>query len=287
MRAPLIVIVGETASGKSALAIEIAEKFDGEIISADSWAVYRGFNIGTAKPTLEEQTQIPHHLIDVAGPEEGFSAAVFKRLAMRAIDDIHGRGKLPILVGGTGLYVDSVLYDYGFLARSEPTQRANLDTMDLSELVRLTQELNLDTTGIDMRNKRRVIRLIENGGQRPTKKPLRADTLVLGMHIARDSLDERIERRVDAMLEAGLEVEVKELADKYGWKAEPMNGIGYREWQDYFASEKTLAETRHRIIRGTLQLAKKQRTWFRRNNSIQWVHNSSEAVELVTTFLNK
>ena len=124
---PLIVIVGETGSGKSALAMEIAELFDGEIISADSWQVYIGFDIGTAKPSQVEQSQVPHHLIDIVNAPDGFNAALFKQLAQAAIIDIQSRGRMPILVGGTGLYVDSVLYDYGFLptVHSSPQARQN------------------------------------------------------------------------------------------------------------------------------------------------------------------
>lgn len=286
---PLIVIVGETASGKSALALELAEKFDGEIISADSWAVYKGFDIGTAKPSAEERARVPYHLIDVAEPADGFSAVLFKKMAMKAIEDITARGKLPFLVGGTGLYVDSVLFDYGFLPATDPGLRQELNGLSLPEVVQRAKELGLDTEGIDLRNKRRVIRLIENNGVRPTKHAMRENTLVLGVQIPRDELEERMEQRVNDMLATGLEGEVWKLAERYGWDVEPMKGIGYREFQAYFEGSKTLAETRQQILRDTLQLAKKQRTWFKRNNSIHWLDNRGEiaqAVELITTQLN-
>ncbi|HET8708743.1 MAG TPA: isopentenyl transferase family protein, partial [Candidatus Saccharimonadales bacterium] len=170
---PLIVIVGETASGKSALAMRLAKHFDGEIIAADSWTVYKDFDIGTAKPTPEEQVEIPHHLLDVADPKAGFSAPQFKRLAEQAIHDVSARGKLPFLVGGTGLYVDSVIYNYQFLPGSSPAQREQLNALSLHDLHQQAEAMGLDTTGIDMRNKRRVIRLIETNGARPTKEPLR------------------------------------------------------------------------------------------------------------------
>lgn len=287
MKPPLLVIVGETASGKSALAMELAERFRGELIAADSWTVYKGFDIGTAKPTLEDQAQIPHHLIDVANPAEGFSAAQFKQLAELAIADISNRGKLPILVGGTGLYVDSILYDYSFLPKSEPLIREKYNAMSLSDLLALADERGLDMTGIDMRNSRRVIRHLENDGKRPAKHALRENTCIIG--IARDSaeLRRRIGQRVEAMVAAGFMDEVRRLGAQYGWDVEPMRAPGYRASADYVKGLISLEEARQRFVRNDLQLAKKQRTWFKRNNSIQWVENSSESVAITTSFLNK
>lgn len=284
---PLVVIGGETASGKSALALELAQEFGGELICADSWTVYKGFDIGTAKPTAEERALVPHHLLDVADPAEGFSAVEFKKLAVSTIQSIVLKGKLPIMVGGTGLYIDSVLFDYTFLPPSDPGLRAELNAMSLEQVLARAEELELDTAGIDLRNKRRVIRLIENNGLRPGKHELRANTLVLGIKTEREQLRERIARRVDAMLTAGLESEVRALAGRYGWDAEPMKGIGYREWLEYFAGRQNLAEVRERIIKASMDLAKRQRTWFKRNDSIQWVSDRRDAVEIVTTFLNK
>jgi tRNA dimethylallyltransferase len=283
----LIVIVGETASGKSALAMDIARACDGELICADSWSVYRGFDIGTAKPSLKDRAVIPHHLLDVADAETGFSAVRFKRLAQAAIDDISARGKLPIMVGGTGLYIDSVLFDYGFLPKSDPVLRPQLEALPLEQVVARAQTLGLDTTGIDLRNKRRVIRLIENNGQRPTKRAMRGNTLVLGVQVPRHELLERVTRRIDAMLDQGLEGEVRSLAGQYGWDAEPMKGIGYKEFREYLEGSGTIDEVRARLIKNTMDLAKRQRTWFKRNQRIQWINDRSKVVDIVTTFLNK
>lgn len=287
---PLIVIVGETASGKSSLALEVAERLDGEIVCADSWTVYAGFDIGTAKPSAEDRERVPHHLLDVADPAQGFSAVVFQRLANQAIADIHKRGKLPLLVGGTGLYVDSVIYDYSFLPAPEPGIRQRLESLSLESLLAQADKLGLDTSTVDIRNKRRIVRLIENNGQIPTKHDLRQNTIVCGLRIPRDQLQQRIEQRVDDMIATGLEDEVAKLAKRYGWSVEPMKGIGYREWQAYFTGQQTLEETRQRIIKATVDLAKRQRTWFKRNNSIHWLDNSDKVtatVDLATTFLNK
>jgi tRNA dimethylallyltransferase len=284
---PLIVIVGETASGKSVLALDIARRFHGELICADSWSVYRGFDIGTAKPTAAERTEIPHHLLDVADPAQGFSAVLFQRLAKQAIVDITARGRLPILVGGTGLYIDSVLYDYSFLPATDGGLRAELNALSLEQVVARAAQQGLDTTGIDMRNKRRVIRLIENDGTRPSRQALRPDTLVLGVRVPRDELLTRVTARVDAMLTAGLEAEVQKLADQYGWDVEPMKGVGYKEFREYLFGRESLSQARERLIRNTMALAKRQRTWFKRNDSIQWLNDRSKFVDIVTTYLNK
>ena len=286
---PLVVIVGETASGKSRLAHSLALKLGGEIISADSWAVYKGFNIGTAKPSARERAEVAYHGLDIADPAVGFSAVEFQRLAQAAIEDISSRGKLPIIVGGTGLYIDSILYDYSFLPATDANLRSELDALSLEGVLQRAEELGLDTTDIDLRNKRRVIRLIENNGIRPSRQKLRENTIVLGLQLPREDLEMRMAKRIDAMLAAGLEDEVRRLADRYSWEAEPMKGIGYREFKLYFDGQQTLTEVRERIIRSTVQLAKKQRTWFKRNKSIHWLSNRdifTESVDFITTNLH-
>lgn len=290
MTSPLLVILGETASGKTALALELAQKLDGEIICADSWTVYRGFSIGTAKPTLEEQQLVPHHLLDVADPIVGFSAAVFQRMAKQAINEISGRGKLPIMVGGTGLYIDSVIYDYSFLPASDPNLRAELNDMTLQSLLRRTEDMGLDVSMIDIRNKRRVIRLIENQGVMPTKKPLRENTLILGIARPREELETRIVTRVQKMVSDGLVDEVRDLGQRYGWGCEPMKAPGYRAFGELAQGRITLKMAEGRTVQQHLQLAKKQRTYFKRNSSIQWIDdrsNVSDIVDIATTTLNK
>lgn len=287
--APLVVILGETASGKTALGIELAKQLDGEIICADSWTVYKGFDIGTAKPTLEERQGIPHHLLDVADPDKGFSAAVFQRLAKQAIVDISNRGKLPIMVGGTGLYIDSVLYDFSFLPPSDPALRDELNSLSLEQLHERAKKMGLDVSKIDAQNKRRVIRLIENNGTLPTKKPLRPNTIVLGISRPLDELKDRINTRTRAMVQAGLADEVRQLGECYGWDCEPMKAPGYRAFSDYVRGTISLDEAIERTITNDLQLAKKQRTYFRRNNSIHWLDdrsNLTDIVDFVTTGLN-
>ncbi len=287
MEPPLIVVVGETASGKSKLAIKLAEQFNGEIICADSWTVRREVNIGTAKPGADDLKRVPHHLLDIVGPCADFTAAVFKGLAEQQIKDITMRGRLPVLAGGTGLYIDSVIYNYGFLPEGNREERHNLNLLNVEELQSLAVSRDLSLESIDVRNKRRIIRLLETNGQAPTKSEMRSDTLILGLTVPREELRQRVTARVDNMLALGLEQEVKELVETYGWGCEALKGIGYREWREYLVGSQSIEQTRERIISATMNLAKRQRTWFKRNNSIQWISDPSKAVEIVTTFLNK
>ncbi len=287
---PLLVIVGETASGKSALALKLAQKLDGELICADSWTVRREVNIGTAKPTAAELALVRHHVLDVAGPDEDFTAAVFKRLANEAIDEVTKRGKLPILVGGTGLYIDGVIYDFGFLAEGDRAEREVFNGMTNGQLLEAIAERGIELGDIDTGNKRRLIRLIETNGAQPTRQNLRPNTVIIGLKVERDTLHKRIEQRVDAMLAAGLEAEVAGLAERYGWDCEALKGVGYAQWKGHFLDTQSHEKTRAKIIKATQDLAKRQRTWFKRNKSIHWFDtpvNSTNAAEFVTTSLDK
>ena len=286
----LLVIIGETASGKTSLAIDVAKRLNGEIICADSSTVRRGANIGSAKPTEKEQQGVPHHLLSIIGPDEKYSAADFQQQANMLIQDIAGRGKLPIIAGGTGLYIDSMLYDYEFRDEADPEERDRLNTLTLGELLSEIKQQGIELGETDTKNKHRLIRLLETGGQQVAQKPLRENALIIGVQLDRELLRERVEQRVDAMLEQGLEQEVRALSEQYGWDCEALKGVGYAQWRDYFLSTQTLAETRQKIIKATMDLAKRQRTWFRRNKSIHWLNypiNREQVVDLVTTTLDK
>lgn len=287
--AKLVVAAGETASGKSDLALRLAQEFNGEIICADSWTVRRGVDIGTAKPATEDRALVPHHLLDVVEPCEDFTAAVFKRLANEAIADISNRGRLPILAGGTGLYIDSVIYDFGFLPAGDRSAREELNKLSNDELLNRITEMNIELGNVDVRNKRRLIRLIETEGAVPTKAALRSNTLIIGLKTDHDTLKGQIAKRTDAMLAAGLEQEAAGLAERYGWDCEALKGVGYAQWKGFFEGRQSLTETRQKIIKATLDLAKRQRTWFKRNKSIHWFStpvNWPEVVDTVTTFLD-
>lgn len=286
---PLLVIVGETASGKSKVAIQLAKKLNGEIICADSWTVRKELNIGTDKPSINDQLAVPHHLVDIIEPCSNFSAAVFKTLALQTIGSISLKGKLAIMVGGSGLYIDSVIFDYKFLKPGNPSLRQQLNAMSIDHLLKQIADLGLTiNNNIDTRNKRRLIRLIESEGASPVKGGLRPNTLVLGVQQTSLSLKKSIEQRVNQMIDNGLEQEVKSLSIKYGWDCEALKGVGYKQWRRYFEGSQSLEQTKTQIISATNNLAKKQRTWFKRNKSIHWVHQPidiDKVVELITTEL--
>jgi tRNA dimethylallyltransferase len=283
---PLIAIVGQTASGKSALALAIAERWNGEIIAADSRTIYKGMNIGTAKPTVQEQRRVRHHLLNATAPDKPFTASDFKALATEAITDITARGKLPILIGGTGLYIDAILYDFSFRGVFDPAQRAHLSRLPVGTLQAILTERGISLPANE-KNPRHLIRAIETEGQVGTRHELRSNTLILGLRLDRDTLEERVTARTDAMLAGGLEQEVRALAGIYGWNISPMQTIGYQEFKDYFEGAKTFDEMRQTIITHTMQYAKRQKSWFNRNKSIHWISKTEEAVAAVTTFLNK
>lgn len=283
---PLVVIVGQTASGKSALAMDLARRFDGEIICADSRTIYKGMDIGTAKPTQAEREKVTHHLLDVITPDQSFSAAQFKEQANQAIADICRRGKLPILVGGTGLYVDAVLFDFQFSPLPDTSERGRLKDLSVEELQAEVIAKGLPLPFND-KNPRHLMRLLETGGVNRERSSLRSHTLVLGLEVPRDILFGRITARTEAMLEQGFIDEVKTLADQYGWDAPGLLAPGYKAFRGFLKGAKTKAEAKDEFIRNDMSLAKKQLTWFKRHNSIQWIHYPSDAVDIVTTFLSK
>ena len=282
----LVVIVGETASGKSALALMLAVRYNGEIIAADSRTVYRGMDIGTAKPSSDEQAHVPHHLLNIVKPDEVYNVSVFQEQANEAIKDIHNRGKLPILVGGTGLYTDSVLYGFSFRTPVDSIKRAEIEQLSTESMQSylLSHDIKMP---LNSQNRRHLIRAIETEGQQPLKNELRPQSLVIGLTVPKETLDTRISGRVEAMFTHGLEAEVCKLADKYGWENEAMSAVGYREWKDYFAGIQTLEQTKQLIITHTRQYAKRQRTWFKRSTHINWVSTPAAAQQIVMDFLQQ
>lgn len=269
----LLAIVGPTGSGKSALAMALAQRFNGEIICADSRTVYRYMDIGTAKPTKDEMLLIPHHLVDVVEPGESFSAADFKVRAVEAIDEITGRGKLPILVGGTGLYVDAVLLDYQFPPKGDPAARQELEKMSDSDLLARLVELDPEAyEAVDRANRRRVIRAVETAGQARGKSDgLRPGTLVLGLALNKNELQNRIAARAEKMLGEGLIEEVKSLAERFSWDAPGLSAPAYRAFKNVVLGDKTLVQGLTEFIRRDTDLAKRQMTWFKRNKEIVWL----------------
>lgn len=283
---PLVVIVGPTASGKTDLGIELAKKFNGEIICADSRTIYKELNIGTAKPTLKEQELVKHHLIDIIPPDQSFSAAKFKIMAKEAIEDIASHEKLPIMVGGTGLYVDAVLFDFNFLPPADEQLRRRLNGMSVEDLQKEIIDKNI-TMPINDRNPRHLVRAIEVEGKTSTKADLRANTLVLGLDPGLEVIKHRITDRVNDMLEQGFESEAQAVINRYGLDAPGLRAPGYKAFNEWAENKISYEEAVAGMIREHYLLARRQRTWFKRNKSIHWLNNREEAVEIVTTFLNK
>jgi len=284
---PLVVIVGPTASGKTSLAIEIAEKFDGEIICADSRTVYRGMDIGTAKPTLDEQTRVPHWGLDLVEPGERFSAADFKRYAIAKIKDIKSRGHMPILVGGTGLYIDAVVFDYQFGETVDADQRRELEKLSIEELHVYCIEHNIILPENKF-NKRYVIRKIEQGNETPKRKNAPISTcIIVGIATDRDELRKRIEARTEQLFEDGVVEEATILGKKYGWNSEAMTGNIYPLVHLYLKNEISLQEMKEKFTTVDWQLAKRQLTWLKRNQYIKWLSLTEAKDYLIQRLANE
>jgi len=286
VRAKFVAVVGPTATGKTALSLHLAERFGGEIVCADSRTLYRGMDIGTAKPTAAEQARVRHHMLDVIDPGERLSAAAFKQLAVGAMADIASRGRLPLLVGGSGLYVDAVLFDYEFPSESEPALRARLEAMgdeDLLELLAAEDPEAYET--VERTNRRRVIRAIETAGERRTRRTeMVPEALVLGTILNKEIVQHRVEQRVKKMLEEGFIREVEDIGEMYGWESAALEVIGYRAFKGYVLGTKTLEQATADFVRGDMALYKKQVTWFKRHEGIRWVQSAAEAEQLVADF---
>ena len=303
-KGPLIAIVGPTAVGKSELALRLAEEFGGEIVSADSRQIYRGLDIGTAKPTAEERQRVPHHLLDVVNPDEVLTLAQYQELAYAAIDDILARGKVPFLVGGTGLYIKAVVEGWS-IPRVPPNERLRAELYRLAELegpealhARLREVDPAAAARIDPRNVRRVVRALEvyaetgrpiSELQRRSPPPYR--TLQIGLTMEREELYRRIDARVERMLERGLVEEVRGLIERgYGLDLPAMSGLGYREMGLYLRGEIGLEEAIRLIKRNTRRFVRHQYNWFRLDDpDIHWFDALSEPYdeikELVASFL--
>ena len=285
---PLVILVGPTAVGKTAASIGLAKALNGEIISGDSMQIFKGLDIGTAKITKEEMQGVPHHLIDIKEPWETFSVAEFKRLADEAIADIHDRGKLPIIVGGTGFYINSVLYEYHFgEADTDEAYRAELEQYAEAHgneaLWNILQEKDPDSAAkLHSNDTKRVIRALEvlhvtgiPASERQStvdKQTMRYNAVYIALNMPREVLYDRINRRVDIMIQDGLEAEVRNaLANGVAQDALSMTSIGYRQMIQYFNEEISFDRAVELIKRDTRHFAKRQLTWFRHDPNIQWV----------------
>jgi len=268
---PLIVIAGPTASGKSGIAVELAEQYNGEIICADSRTIYIGMDIGTAKPSKSDQARVPHWGLDIVMPGEPFSAADFKAYAVQKIAEIRARGRVPFLVGGTGLYIDSVVFDYEFGPTANPDQRAKLEAMTLEELHNYCIQNNITLPEND-KNKRYVIRTIElrSVSTKRLADPIN-NCIIVGIATDRDTLRERIQKRSEQLFDDGVVDEAKMLGDTYGWDIEAMTGNIYRLAHAFVDGLITEDEFKFRNETADWQLAKRQLTWLKRNQFVTWL----------------
>ena len=288
MKRPLLILTGPTAAGKTALSIQAAKAFDGEIISADSMQVYKGMDIGSAKIRRDEMDGVPHHLIDVLEPEEPFHVVKFQELARAAMEEIYERGHLPIITGGTGFYIQALLYDIDFTENdADPAYRETLERLAMERgaayLHGLLKERDPKAAQeIHENNVKRVIRALEfyektgtpisvhNAAQREKESPYRFAYVVLNRN--REELYRRIDRRVDQMMEAGLLEEVDTLRKRgYDRSYVSMQGLGYKELLAYLDGECTLEEAVYILKRDTRHFAKRQLTWFKRERNTDWL----------------
>ncbi len=298
----VLCIVGPTAVGKTKMSIELAKQLNGEIISGDSMQIYRGMDIGTAKATMDERQGIPHHLIDEKNPDEPYSVAAFQQTVRAKMEEIKSRGKLPIIVGGTGLYIKSVLYDYEFAGESESKEVDEAKYGHLSNEELHAKLAAVDEAGakdIHPNNRKRVIRALEIYETSGVKKSemiekqehkMIYDACLIGLTDDRTVLYDRINKRVDVMYETGLVEEVKALFDQ-GIPAESQSirAIGYKELYDYFKGFISLEESKELIKRNSRRYAKRQYTWFNNQMDVTWfkvdVQHFDKTVQEVLTYV--
>ncbi|MFZ2189520.1 MAG: tRNA (adenosine(37)-N6)-dimethylallyltransferase MiaA [Candidatus Magasanikiibacteriota bacterium] len=303
----LIVIVGPTASGKTNWALRLAQKFNGDIISADSRQIYKKMDIGTAKEPGEWRRNglrktyyiedVPHHLVDFLDPGKAFTVAEFRDKAVKYVKMAHEVDKMPLLVGGTGLYVHSLVENLQ-IPRIPPNKklRDSLEEKNNEELMTWLTSLDPKTAEtVDPNNKRRLIRALEvcilSGipfSEQQIKGDPLFDILEIGIEVERETLYERIDNRVQKMFDLGLikEVEIL-LKQKYSWELPSMSGIGYRQFKEYFEKKISLDEVKENLKHDTRRYAKRQMTWFRRDEKIKWCKEYEEAEKLVEEFLRK
>ena len=284
----VIVICGPTASGKTGLAIELAKKIDGEIISCDSMQIYKDMTIGTAKPTLEEMQGIKHYLIDCVSPEQRYSVAEYKKEATNAIKEILSKGKVPIVVGGTGLYLESLIYgiEYNEI-EIDNAYRKELEEIEETEGLNKLYEMaeKIDKQAIEKispNDRKRICRVLEiyhSTGKTKTELEIESrkngpefDYLLFGITMDREKLYERINKRVDIMIEEGLIQEVENLLEKYHSFPTAMQGLGYKEVVEYLNGYTNKEEMIQKIKMETRRYAKRQLTWFRKYKNIIWIN---------------
>lgn len=287
----LIVILGQTAAGKTSFSVTLAKKFQGEVVSADSRQIYKGMNIGTGKITKKEMRGIPHYLLDIVSPRTKFSVAQYQKKAVGAINRIIKKNKVPFLVGGSPFYIYSVVDGWQFPKMKKDLKlRQQLDKKSPEELFKMLKKLAPERTKtIEQKNKRRLVRAIEIAKTLdkvlPLKKSSLFDCLLFGVDISKEELEKRISKRVDEMVASGLQKEVRMLVRKYGFNSVLKESIDYGEWEEYLKGKTTQEKVIERIKQNHLKLSKHQMTWFKKDQRIHWIKNQGEAEKLIKDFL--
>lgn len=273
----LIAIVGPTASGKSSIAHRLALEHNGSIICADSQTLRRDLDIGTAKPSVLDRKQVEYYGLDIINPYDSYSAASFKEMAIKSINTIIEKGKIPIIVGGTGLYVDAVLYDYTFRPTTSKYKRSYLEELDVQKLHHI-----IDLEGYHMpenhQNKRHLVRVIESGGIRSGKKSLRSNAVVYGVTLPKEELKLNIYTRAEEMVRGGLIEECESIVRKYGMPPGNWNVLGYRQVFDHLILCEAIDKVNliEQIARAHWQYARRQMTWFKRSSDIKSIKTYSD-----------
>ncbi len=297
----VIVICGPTASGKTGLSIELAKKINGEIISGDSMQIYKEMDIGTAKVTREEMQGIKHYLIDIIEPNQRYSVAEFKKDAEKAIEEIINKGKTPIVVGGTGLYIDSLIYGIEYQnIKLDEEYRKKLEKEaeeGLDNLYEKAKKIDPEAMKkISPNDKKRIIRVLEiykatgktkTQQEEESRKELKYDYKVFAINMEREKLYERINKRVDLMLQQGLIEEVEKITEKYNEFPTAMQGLGYKEVVEYLENKTTKEEMIEKIKMETRRYAKRQITWFKKNKQTIWLDGLKSREENVQIILDK
>ena len=305
MKPKVLVIAGPTASGKTKISIELAKRLNGEIISADSMQIYKYMNIGTAKPTEEEKEGIPHYLMDFLEPDEKFSVAQYKEMATKYIEEILSKNKVPIMVGGTGLYINSVTEEINFDTEIVENKkiREKLEKISLEQgnegLYEELKRVDKDAANrIHLADTKRIIRALEvykttgitiTEHQKMSKQiDKKYDYKIVGLKIEREKLYERINKRVDLMVKDGLIEEAKEVLDMLSLKGHltSFQAIGYKEFVPYFNGEITLEEALDTIKQESRRYAKRQITWFKRTNGLEWIDADRDVLKVVNEIID-
>lgn len=290
----ILVICGPTGSGKSALALKLAEKFNGEIINGDAFQIYRDFNIGTAKPSKEDLKRVPHHLFDFLDPCDHYSPYQYQKDARQIIEEIESRHHLPIIVGGSGNYQKALLFNYQFEEYEDP-DLSMYDGMSDDELYDKLREIDPESAQkIHPHNRKRVMRALAiylATGQKKSqldadqKHELVYETLLIGINIERETLYQKIDKRVEDMLDQGLFEEVKTLYEKYGPEVQAFQAIGYKEWKDYFANQRSYEEVVRLIQQHSRNYAKRQMTYFANQLPVNWFTDVDKAYKYISKLL--